>query len=125
MAEILCDSESFTITIAEAPDLAIIAFTPPTSAEPGDEISVSVTIKNNGDVGCKYKVKLIDVDGSDQGLCGTSVAGEVIDEEPNTYLIGDTINPGETKTKEVNTNGWCGAMPNNAWNLRVEAWRQT
>ena len=125
MGEVKDDERSFTIGLITG-ELVIINFTPtPDPAQEGNEISVDVTFKNNGS-DCKYKIKLVDVEGSKQ-LGFDNAPGYVIDEEPNTYLIGDTIRNGETKTKTVDT-AWgikpC-AMPNKAWKLRVEAWRET
>ena len=126
MAEIICDSKAFTVELDFLlPDITIIDYSSPEKKKKGEEVQVSVTIENTGG-DCKYKVKLIDSEGSDQ-IGFNNAAGYVIDEEPNTYLIGDTIRTGELKTVEVNTN-WgikpC-AMPNNAWKLKVEAWRKT
>ena len=113
MGEVKDDERSFTITLMAAPDLKIIDYIPPTELEEGEEVKVPVTIRNDG-ADCKYKIKLVQVN-----------PYVLIDEEPNTYLIGDTIRTGETKTKEVNTVGWWGAMPNHDWDLRVEVWHET
>lgn len=139
MGEILDHTVFVHIGLEESvvpPDLVLISYSPrETPLKKGEEVQVDVTVRNDGG-DCKYKIKLVDANGSDQGVCGVSEEGEIIDEEPNTYLIGDTIRNGETKTVEVNTIGWCGAMPDESpagtvipigglWTLAVQAWHQT
>lgn len=138
MGEVKDDSKFVAIMLEEAivqPQLELVSYSAQeASLKKGEEVRIDVTVKNIGG-DCKYKIKLVDHQGSDQGLCGVSAPNEIIDEEPNTYLIGDTIRTGETKTVEVNTVGWCGAMPDESpagtpiitggsWPLRVEAWHK-
>lgn len=147
MGEIKDDSKFITILLEEAvvpPLLELVSYSAQEpSRKKGEEVRIDVTIKNIGG-DCKYKIKLVDHQGSDQGLCGVSAPNEIIDENPNTYIgegeppnqiVGDTIRTGETKTREVNTVGWCGAMPDESpagtpiiaggsWPLRVEVWHE-
>lgn len=124
MAEVKDDEKTFTITLEAIKGFIITgyAITPTGNVAEGVEISVDVTVKNQDSVTREVKVTLIDVEGSDQGICGMSTPGEVIDKEPMLYK---NVAGGASTTITVNTVLWCGAMPAKNWKLRVEAWRQT
>ena len=136
MGEQLDDSKFVDIVLEPTvvpPKLVLLTYSPQESSlKKGEEVRIDVTVRNDGGDG-DYFIRLIDLNGSDQGVCGISYAREIIDTEPDIFT---GISAGETKTVEVNTDGWCGAMPDESpagtpipiggtWDLLVTAWHET
>lgn len=111
MAEIVCDTKTFTIQLTYYPLLPRVEIVEHTlEAKEGQAIDCTFKVWNDGQEAIEItKTSLIDAD-----------TGAVLEVDA-AILWKPNIEPGQYITRRLSTFGWSPDMPAHNWNIKVEA----